>query len=127
MEICSKQCLVSCKEQIFTFERKYSLHYCSNSTFNFFENYYTFMNYAPNMLFVQYIIKVANLINLWHGIDFALIRDKLFELIALFLTNTKISWLFDALSQLLMSSVNTRVFVAFWIKAFRLIVGNSKV
>jgi hypothetical protein len=85
------------------------------------------MNYAPNMLFVQFIIKVANLINLWHGIDFALIRDKLFELIALFVINTKISQLFDALSQLLMSSVNTRVFVAFWIKAFRLIVGNSKV
>jgi hypothetical protein len=76
---------------------------------------------------MQYIIKVANLMNLWHGIDFALIRDKFFELIALFLINTKISRVFDALPQLLMSSVNTSVFVAFWMKAFRLIVGNSKV
>jgi hypothetical protein len=76
---------------------------------------------------MQYIIKVANLMNLWHGIDFALIRDQFFELIALFLTNTRISRVFDALSQLLMSSVNTRVFVTFWMKAFRLIAGNSKV
>ncbi len=46
---------------------------------------------------MQYIIKVANLMSLWHGIDFTLIRDKIFELIQLVLRKTKIFQLFDGI------------------------------
>jgi hypothetical protein len=127
MQICSKQCPVSCEEHIYTFEKQYKYGLNLNSTFDFYENYFTSIIYAPNMLFMEYIIKVANLMSLWHRIDSKSIRDKLFELIQLFLTKTKILKIFDRISQLIMSSVKTRNIVMIWIKAFRLIVGNSKV
>jgi hypothetical protein len=128
IKICSKQCPVSCEEQIFIFEKQFiGVFLTLNTFFNFYKNYYTSIIYAPNMLFVEYIIKVANLMSLWHGIDFTSIRDKFFDLINLFLTKSKIFHIFDGVLQLLMSSDKTRLFVLVWIKAFRLIVGNSKV
>jgi hypothetical protein len=79
------------------------------------------------MLFIEYIIKVVNIINLWHGINFNSIRDQIFELIKLFLAKTKIFQLFDQILQLLMSCGKFRIFAVVLMKAYRLIVGNSKV
>ncbi len=80
------------------------------------------------MLFMQFIIKVANLMSLWHGIDFTSIRDKTFELIELFKKKkTKIFQLFDGILQLSISSGKFSIFALVFMKAYRLIVGNSKV
>jgi hypothetical protein len=79
------------------------------------------------MLFIEYIIKVVNIMSLWHGIDFNSIRDQIFELIKLFLAKTKIFQLFDQILQLLMSCGKFRIFAVVLMKAYRLIVGNSKV
>ncbi len=79
------------------------------------------------MLFMQFIIKVANLMSLWHGIDFTSIRDKTFELIELFFKKTKIFQLFDGILQLSISSGKFSIFAVIFMKAYRLIVGNSKV
>ncbi len=57
---------------------------------NFYKSYYIDINYSPNMLFMQYIISVANLMSLWHGIDFKLIRDTFFRFIVKLLMWTKI-------------------------------------
>ncbi len=124
---CSKECPVSCEEQIFTFENIIFSFFNLNYTFDFYENYYTSINYSPNMLFMEYIIKVANLLSLWHGIDFTSIRDQIFELFALFLTKTKILNIFNVILHLLMSFEKIRIFVMVLMKAYLLIVGNSKV
>jgi hypothetical protein len=76
---------------------------------------------------MEYIIKVANLLSLWHGIDFTSIRDQIFELFALFLTKTKILNIFNVILHLLMSFEKIRIFVMVLMKAYLLIVGNSKV
>jgi hypothetical protein len=124
--MCSKQCPVLCEEQVFTFENPF-FFLNLNYTFDFNENYYTFINYSPNMLFMEYIIKVANLLSLWHGIDFTSIRDQIFELFALFVTKTKMLNIFNAILHLLMSFEKIRIFVMILMKAYLLIVGNSKV
>jgi hypothetical protein len=125
--ICSNQCPVSCEQQIFIFENVLYYYEYYNSTFDFFENFYTSISYEPNMLFIEYIIKVVNIMSLWHGIDFNSIRDQIFELIKLFLAKTKIFQLFDQILQLLMSCGKFRIFAVVLMKAYRLIVGNSKV
>jgi hypothetical protein len=76
---------------------------------------------------MHYIVGVANLISLWHGIDFASIRDKFFKLIVKLLKKTKIEIIFDKLVQVLMDSSFMHIFIVVWLRILRSMVKNLKV
>jgi hypothetical protein len=94
MNFCYKECPVSCEEQIFIIESsRQSLIYSDLTTkanLNFYKNYYIDIKYSPNMLFIG----VANLMYLWHGLDFASIRDQFFTFIVFLLNKTKVKIIF---------------------------------
>jgi hypothetical protein len=131
LKFCNKECPVSCEEQIILSELS-TFRYDSNPqneriVLNFYKNYYIDINYSPNMLFMAYIISVANLLSLWHGIDFLSIRDIFFRLFVKLLMKTKIKIIFIKIFQILMDYSYLNNFVVILLKPFKSMVKNLQV
>jgi hypothetical protein len=135
LKFCNKECPVSCEEQIFIVESSRDRLTAEGDddlslrklNLNFYKSYYIDINYSPNMLFLQYIIGVANLMSLWHGIDFTLIRDTFFRFIVKFLMWTKIEIIINQIFETLMDNSFLRIFVIILSTNFKSMVKNLKV
>jgi hypothetical protein len=134
-KFCKKECPVSCEEQIFIVESSRDRLTAEGDddlslrklNLNFYKSYYIDINYSPNMLFLQYIIGVANLMSLWHGIDFTLIRDTFFRFIVKFLMWTKIEIIINQIFETLMDNSFLRIFAIILSINFKWMVKNLKV
>jgi hypothetical protein len=129
---CFENCRVPCDERLFIVEFSYeklidSSYHSVKVKLDFYKNYYQNIIYSPNMLFMEYIIGVANLMSLWHGIDFISIRDKFFEIIRVILTKIRVKNFFNKIFQLLLNSEKIRIFVIFSMKIFKAVAKKSQV
>ena len=50
-------------------------------TLDYYQNYYICVIYEPKMIFVQYIIAIANSLSLWHGINFRYLLNISIEIL----------------------------------------------
>jgi hypothetical protein len=129
---CYEKCRVSCDERLFIVEFSQNTvlkpyRHIGIVELDFYKNYYLNIIYAPNMLFMQYIIGVANLMGLWHGIDFLSLIDQFFQIIGLFLTKIRVKNFFNKIFQLLINYGNLRIFFIFTMKIFRVVAKKSQV
>ncbi len=132
MIFCSNECPVSCKEQLFIVESS-NQKFDSKETkirklnLNIYKNNYIDINYSPNMLFMQYIIGVANLISLWHGLDFTTIMNQIFSYILKLLMKTEIEIIINRIVEILMDYSLLRNFIAILSRTFKSMVKNLQV
>jgi hypothetical protein len=132
IKFCSKECQVSCEEQLFIVEHLLNIFNTKNLKYNvenlnFHKSYYTDIIHSPDMLFTQYIIGVANLLSLWHGIYFTSIVDMFFNLFVKLIMKTKIDLIFEKIIQVLMNSSFVRIFVIILLKTLRSTVKSLQV
>jgi hypothetical protein len=128
---CYGKCRVPCNERLFIVELSLNAKVKPNLDLvmvdlDFDRDYYMNIIYSPNMLFMQYIIGVANLMSLWHGIDFISMKDQFFAIIGLFLTKIRAKNIFNKIFNLLLNSEQIRIFFIFS-KIFKALVKNSQV
>jgi hypothetical protein len=135
MIFCSKECPVSCEEQLFivessesvTRELKYLQRNIRNVNLNTYKNYNIDIIHSPDILFLQYIIGVANLISLWHGLDLTTIMDLIFSFILKLLMKTKIEIIINRIVEILMDYSLLRNFIIILLRTFKSMAKNLQV
>jgi hypothetical protein len=136
MIICSKECPVSCEEQLFIVEPSNSLKVRFDTelkksirklNLTTYKSYYINITHSPNILFMQYIIGVANLISLWHGLDFTTIMDKIFSFIHKLLMKTEIEIIINRIVEIFMDYWLLRNFINILLRSFKSMAKNLQV
>jgi hypothetical protein len=136
MIFCSKECPVSCEEQLFIVESsnplklrvdtelKKSIRKLNLTTY---KSYYINIIHSPNILFMQYIIGVANLISLWHGLDFTTIMDQILSFIHKLLMKTEIEIIINRIVEIFMDYSLLRNFINILLRSFKSMAKNLQV
>jgi hypothetical protein len=130
MIFCNKECPVSCEEQLFIVESSNSLRVINigrnirKLNLNTYKNYYIDIIHSPNILFMQYIIGVANLISLWHVLDFTTIMDQIFSFILKMLMKTEIEIIINRIVGIFMDYSLLRNFIIILLKTFKSMAKN---
>ncbi len=136
MKLCSKECPVSCEEQLFIAESSNSLNQKSDENLkskirklnlNTYKSYYIDINYSPNILFMQYIIGVANLISLWYGLDVTTIMDQIFSFFLKLSMKTEIEIIIKRIVKILMDYSLLRNFIVIMLRTFKSMTKNLQV
>jgi predicted metallopeptidase len=134
--LCSKECPVSCEEQLFIAESSNSLNQKSDENLkskirklnlNTYKSYYIDINYSPNILFMQYIIGVANLISLWYGLDVTTIMDQIFSFFLKLSMKTEIEIIIKRIVKILMDYSLLRNFIVIMLRTFKSMTKNLQV